>query len=132
MPAPLLAVDAPFVLYRSFFALPDSITGPDGHPVNALLGSVNLLLRIAADRRPRAIVTCFGAEAAEYLRQTADVRPGRMDNPPVFASVPGVVAFYLGGDPARRETYGVVKPIPREPGPSASPTRTSPPLRKRP
>ena len=66
MSAPLLAVDAPFVLYRSFFALPDSIQGADGHPVNALLGAANVLLRIAADRRPRAIVGCFGAEAAEY------------------------------------------------------------------
>ncbi|HZE05014.1 MAG TPA: 5'-3' exonuclease [Solirubrobacteraceae bacterium] len=66
MPGPLLAIDGPFVLYRSFFALPDSITDADGHPVNALLGAVNLILRIAADRRPRAIVVCFGAEAAAY------------------------------------------------------------------
>lgn len=66
MPAPLLAVDAPFVLYRSFYALPDSIHGPEGRPVNALLGGVNLLLRIAADRGPRAIVLCFGADAAAY------------------------------------------------------------------
>ena len=67
--APLLAVDAPFVLYRSFFALPDSILGIDGHPVNALLGAANVLLRIAADRSPRAIAICFGAEAAEYRTQ---------------------------------------------------------------
>jgi 5'-3' exonuclease len=66
MPGPLLAIDGPFVLYRSFFALPDSITDGDGHPVNALLGAVNLILRIAADCRPRAIVVCFGAEAAPY------------------------------------------------------------------
>jgi 5'-3' exonuclease len=66
MPGPLLAVDAPFLLYRSFFALPDSIKGADGQSVNALLGSANALLRIAADRGPRAIVLCFGAEAAEY------------------------------------------------------------------
>jgi DNA polymerase-1 len=66
MPGPLLAIDGPFVLYRSFFALPDSITDDDGHSVNALLGAVNLILRIAADRRPRAIVVCFGAEAASY------------------------------------------------------------------
>jgi 5'-3' exonuclease len=66
MAGPLLAIDAPFVLYRSFFALPDSITDQDGHPTNALLGAVNLILRIAADRRPRAIVACFGAEAAHY------------------------------------------------------------------
>ena len=64
--APLLAIDGPFVLYRSFFALPDSITDGDGHPVNALLGAVNLILRIAADARPRAIAVCWGAEAAVY------------------------------------------------------------------
>jgi DNA polymerase-1 len=66
MPGPLIAVDAPYVLYRSFFALPDSILGREKKPVNALLGAVNLLLRAAADYRPRAIVMCFGAEAASY------------------------------------------------------------------
>ena len=66
MPGPLIAVDAPYVLYRSFFALPDTILGLDGQPVNALLGAVNLLLRAAADFGPRAIVMCFGAEAAPY------------------------------------------------------------------
>jgi 5'-3' exonuclease len=66
MPGSLIAVDAPFVLYRSFFALPDSIHGVDARPVNALLGAANVLLRIAADRNPRAIVVCFGAEAAPY------------------------------------------------------------------
>lgn len=81
MPAPLLAVDAPFVLYRSFFALPDSILGLDGHPVNALLGAVNVLLRIAADRGPRAIVLCFGAEAAEY--RTELYPPYHAHRPPV-------------------------------------------------
>ena len=65
-PAPLLAIDGPFVLYRSFFALPESITDDDGHPVNALLGAVNLILRIAADATPRAIAVCWGAEAAAY------------------------------------------------------------------
>jgi DNA polymerase-1 len=66
VPGPLLAIDGPFVLYRSFFALPDSIKGADGHPTNALLGAVNLILRIAADRPPRVVVVCFGAEAAKY------------------------------------------------------------------
>jgi 5'-3' exonuclease len=69
MPAPLLAIDGPFVMYRSFFALPDSITDGGGHPVNALLGAVNLILRIAADAAPRAIVVCWGAEAAVYRKQ---------------------------------------------------------------
>ena len=64
MSAPLLVVDAPFLLYRSFFALPESITGAEGKPIGALLGGANLLLRAAVEREPRAIVLCFGAEAA--------------------------------------------------------------------
>jgi len=66
MPGPLLAVDAPYVLFRSFFALPDSIKGNDGHAVNALLGAANILLRIIAEQRPRAVVACFGPDAAPY------------------------------------------------------------------
>ena len=81
MPGPLLAVDAPFVLYRSFYALPDSIHGSAGRPVNALLGAVNLLLRIAADRGPRAIVMCFGADAAPYRTELFPAY--HADRPPV-------------------------------------------------
>jgi len=66
MPAPLLVVDAPSLLYRAWFALPDSIRGAEGMPVNALLGSANAILRVVADRAPRAVVICSGAEAARY------------------------------------------------------------------
>ncbi|HYI17424.1 MAG TPA: 5'-3' exonuclease H3TH domain-containing protein, partial [Solirubrobacteraceae bacterium] len=50
----------------AFFALPDSITDGDGHPVNALLGSVNQLLWCEERFKPRAIVCCFGQESADY------------------------------------------------------------------
>lgn len=63
---PLLAVDAPSLLYRAWFALPDSIKGEGGMPVNALLGATNAIVRVVADRRPRAVVICNGAEAARY------------------------------------------------------------------
>ena len=66
MPAPLLAVDTPSLLYRAFFALPKSIKGSDGKPVNALLGAANMLLQAVADFKPRAVVCCFGAEAGAY------------------------------------------------------------------
>ncbi len=49
--------------------------------MNALLGAVNLILRIAADRDPRAIVVCFGAEAAAYR---VELYPGyHAQRPPV-------------------------------------------------
>ncbi len=66
MAGPLLAVDAPSLLYRAFFALPDSIKGADGKPVNALLGTANLILREVEEHKPRAVALCFGAEAAAY------------------------------------------------------------------
>ena len=66
MPQPLLAVDAPSMLFRAFYALPDSIVGPDGRPVNALLGTANLVLREVELREPRAVVLCFGPDAASY------------------------------------------------------------------
>jgi 5'-3' exonuclease len=99
MPHPLVAVDGPFLLYRSFFALPDSIRGADGHSVNALLGAANVLLRVAADREPRAIVVCFGAEAAEYR---VDLYPPyHADRPPVpdalawqFEQAPGFFSAF--------------------------------------
>jgi DNA polymerase-1 len=63
---PLLVADAPALLYRAFFALPDSIKGADGQPVNALLGSVNALLYTIEEYSPRAVVCCFGQESATY------------------------------------------------------------------
>jgi DNA polymerase-1 len=66
MAGPLLLADAPGLLYRAFFALPDSITAPDGRPVNALLGSVNQMLQVIEQHHPRAVVACFGQESATY------------------------------------------------------------------
>jgi 5'-3' exonuclease len=63
---PLLLVDAPHLLYRGFFALPDTIKGPDGLPVNALLGSVNQVLWCVERYTPRTVVMCFGQESADY------------------------------------------------------------------
>jgi DNA polymerase-1 len=64
--APLLAVDAPSMLFRAFYALPSTIVGPDGGPVNALLGTANLVLREVEAHEPRAVVLCFGPDAASY------------------------------------------------------------------
>ncbi|MHB8233943.1 MAG: 5'-3' exonuclease [Solirubrobacteraceae bacterium] len=71
MPAslPLLLADIPWLLYRSYFALPKSIVGTEGKPVNALLGTVNALLGVIGPRQApavRAVVACTGAEEAAY------------------------------------------------------------------
>jgi 5'-3' exonuclease len=70
VPAPLLIADVPWLLYRSYFALPKSIVDAEGHPVNALLGTVNALLTVIdadpKENRPRGVVACMGAEQADY------------------------------------------------------------------
>jgi DNA polymerase-1 len=85
MPGPLLAVDAPSLLYRAFFALPKSITGTGGAPVNALLGTANLVLQAYDAHRPRAVVLCFGAEAAAY--RVAGFAGYHADRPPMPAEL---------------------------------------------
>jgi 5'-3' exonuclease len=67
---PLLIADVPWLLYRSFFALPKAIVDADGRPVNALLGTVNAVLSVIDSRLPargvRGVVACMGAEQADY------------------------------------------------------------------
>ncbi len=69
MTAPLLIADVPWLLYRAYHGLPKSITGGDGEPVNALLGTVNALLAAGEAKRPRAVVACLGAEDASYRKR---------------------------------------------------------------
>ena len=81
MPRPLLVVDAPSLLYRAFYALPKSITDDDGRPVNALLGSINIVLREIELYDPRAVVMCFGVDAAVYRVELFE--PYHADRPPM-------------------------------------------------
>ena len=107
MPRPLLAVDAPSLLYRAFYALPKSITDDEGQPVNALLGSINLVLREVEEHQPRAVVMCFGVDAALYRVELyagyhADRPPVPDELAPQFAAAPGLYEalgwYTLGSD----------------------------------
>ncbi|MFT4034151.1 MAG: 5'-3' exonuclease [Patulibacter sp.] len=71
---PLLVVDAPSILYRSYFAMPSDLLGADRRPVGAVLGFIRFVIGeidAITDARagiagPRAVVICFGAEEASY------------------------------------------------------------------
>ena len=100
MPAPLLAVDAPSLMYRAFFALPDSIKDAEGRPANALLGTANLVLWVVERHAPRAVVMCFGAEAAHY--RTELFAPYHADRP----TMPGGLATQWADAPALFDAFG--------------------------
>jgi len=98
--APLLVVDAPSALYRAFFALPKTIKGTGGQPVNALLGTINMVLQVVAEHEPRAVAFCFGPDAAEY--RVALYAPYHADRPPV----PDELAWQFEQAPRLFDAFG--------------------------
>jgi DNA polymerase-1 len=120
-PAPLVAVDAPSLMYRAFFALPTSITDGQDRPVNALLGTTNLILQVVEQHRPRAVVMCWGPESAPYRTDAypayhADRPPmpdelrAQWDQAPAFFEALGWPSLDGGRPRGRRR--------PRRPGPA--------------
>jgi 5'-3' exonuclease len=55
-------LDSASLYFRSFYALPESMTAPDGTPVNAVRGFADTLARILTDRRPTRLVACLDAD----------------------------------------------------------------------
>jgi 5'-3' exonuclease len=54
-----MLLDTSSLTYRAYFALPSSITDPQGRPVNAVRGVLDMHARLLADHRPDEIVHVF-------------------------------------------------------------------------
>ncbi len=61
-PGKLLLIDAPSAYFRAFHGVPDSVTAPDGTPVNAVRGTLDVLARQIRALGPQAFVACFDAD----------------------------------------------------------------------
>jgi 5'-3' exonuclease len=57
----LMLIDAANLYFRAFHALPDSITAPDGRPVNAIRGYIDMTASLIDKRRPTRHVACLDA-----------------------------------------------------------------------
>ncbi|HEX4015319.1 MAG TPA: 5'-3' exonuclease [Frankiaceae bacterium] len=58
----LLLVDAPSAYFRAFHGVPASVTAPDGTPINAVRGTLDVLARQIRDLAPDAFVAAFDAD----------------------------------------------------------------------
>jgi 5'-3' exonuclease len=58
----LLLVDAPSAYFRAFHGVPTTVTAPDGMPVNAIRGFLDVLARQIRDLGPSAFVAAFDAD----------------------------------------------------------------------
>ena len=55
----LMLLDSAGLYYRAFHGAPESITAPDGTPVNAVRGFVDMVAALVASRRPTGLVACW-------------------------------------------------------------------------
>ncbi|HEX7660396.1 MAG TPA: 5'-3' exonuclease [Pseudonocardiaceae bacterium] len=67
----LVLLDSASLYFRAYFALPDSITAPDGTPVNAVRGFADMVARVLVDRRPSRLVACLDADWRPAFRVAA-------------------------------------------------------------
>lgn len=71
--APTLLLDSASLYYRSYFALPSSMTAPDGRPHHALRGFLSTITRLVDQYRPSGVVACWDEDWRPQWR--ADLVP---------------------------------------------------------
>jgi len=71
VPGQLTLLDAPSLWYRAFHGVPESVAAPDGSPVNAVRGTIDLVARIVRDTRPARLVACLDNDWRPAFRVAA-------------------------------------------------------------
>ncbi|GGU44597.1 5'-3' exonuclease [Lentzea flava] len=66
-----MLLDSASLYFRSYYALPDSMTAPDGTPVNAVRGFVDTIARVITERGASRLVACLDADWRPEFRVKA-------------------------------------------------------------
>ena len=66
-----MLLDTPTLYYRAYFGMPESITAPDGMPVNAVRGTVDFISALVTAYRPDRLIACFDADWRPAFRVAA-------------------------------------------------------------
>jgi 5'-3' exonuclease len=67
----LLLVDSPALWYRAFHGVPDSVRSPQGEPVNAVRGFLDLVGRVVREERPSRLVCAVDLDWRPAFRVAA-------------------------------------------------------------
>ncbi len=90
-----MLLDAASLYFRAYFGVPESITAPDGTPVNAVRGFTDMISRLVTEHRPTRLVACLDLDWRPAFRvdalptYKAHRLPGEPDTAP--AGVPELV-----------------------------------------
>jgi 5'-3' exonuclease len=66
-----MLLDTASLYYRAFFGMPETVTAPDGTPVNAVRGLLDTIGRLVRDRQPSRLVACLDADWRPEFRVAA-------------------------------------------------------------
>jgi 5'-3' exonuclease len=70
-PNRLLLLDTPSLYFRAFYGIPDTMTAPDGTPVNAVRGLLDFIARLVTDRRATRLVAAMDNDWRPAFRVAA-------------------------------------------------------------
>jgi 5'-3' exonuclease len=85
----LMLLDTASLYYRAFYGMPETVTAPDGTPVNAIRGLLDMMTRLIRARQPASLVACWDADWRPAFR---------------VAAVPSYKAHRLAADGHSEET----------------------------
>jgi 5'-3' exonuclease len=54
----LMLLDSASMYFRAFYGVPEGMTAPDGMPVNAIRGFMDMITRLVRGRRPERLIAC--------------------------------------------------------------------------
>src|SRR5436305_8464159 len=77
----LFLIDGPSLVYRAFFALPESIATSTGFPTNAIFGFASMLVKIVTDYGVKPTVVVWDAGASGRKEVYADYKAQRTTRP---------------------------------------------------
>jgi 5'-3' exonuclease len=66
-----MLLDTASLYYRAFYGMPETVTAPDGTPVNAVRGLLDMIARLVKDVRPGRLVACLDADWRPEFRVAA-------------------------------------------------------------
>ncbi|HEY1621840.1 MAG TPA: 5'-3' exonuclease, partial [Streptosporangiaceae bacterium] len=67
----LMLLDSASLYYRAFYGVPETMTAPDGTPVNAVRGFLDMISRLVRARNPGRLVACMDADWRPAFRTAA-------------------------------------------------------------
>jgi 5'-3' exonuclease len=67
----LMLLDSASMYFRAFYGVPETMTAPDGTPVNAVRGLLDMMSRLIRARHPGRLVACLDADWRPAFRTKA-------------------------------------------------------------